>query len=61
MKTINVVVDFVTGGSVVAPIGVLAAFLVAYFGRGLAPGMLAAAFFGTLLLTFLGSTLERAR
>jgi hypothetical protein len=53
--------DFVTGGSIVAPIGVVLAFLVVHFGSGLAPAALAAVFFGTLLIAFLASVLERAR
>jgi hypothetical protein len=61
VKALAAIFDFVTGGSVAAPLGTLAAVLVAHFGRGLAPAALATAFFGTLLLTFLASTLERAR
>ena len=61
MKILNEIYDFVAGGSVVAPIGLAVALLIAHFGAGLAPAVLASTFFGCLLLTFFASTLERAR
>jgi hypothetical protein len=61
VKVLDEIYDFVAGRSVVAPIGVGLAFLVAHFGARFAPATQAAAFFGILLLTFFASTLERAR
>ncbi|MEO6835355.1 MAG: hypothetical protein ABI231_05540 [Candidatus Tumulicola sp.] len=61
MKILGEIYDFVAGGSIAAPVGAALALLVAHFGSGLAPAVLAAAFFGILLLTFFASTLERAR
>ncbi len=53
MKTLVRIYDFVTGGSIVAPIGLAIAIGVARFG--------AAPFFGVLLATFVASTFERVR
>ena len=61
MKALGEIYGFVTGGSIVAPVGVVAAVLVAHFGSGLPAGVHAAVFFGTVLATFLASTLEDAR
>ena len=61
MKRLLAVYEFVTGGSVAAPVGVAAAFAVAYVGAGLPTAARAAAFVGTALLAFLASTLETAR
>jgi hypothetical protein len=62
MKALRRVYEFVTGGSVVTPIGLIAAMLVTYFcvthdaGRGAG-----VAFLVVLALTFLGSAFEIAR
>lgn len=61
MKRLAALYDFVTGGSVAAPIGVAAAFCVAVATAGWPPGTRAAAFFATVLLGFVASTFEPAR
>lgn len=61
MKRLLGIYEFVTGGSIAGPIGVAAAFAVAYVGAELPPAVRAAAFAGTALLAFLASTLETAR
>jgi len=61
VKLFDGVYDFVAGRSIVAPIGLTLALLAGHFGSGVAPVMRATVFFGILLLTFLASTLERAR
>lgn len=61
MKRIVALYDFVTGGSVAAPIGVAAAFCVAFATAGLPPGARAAAFFATALAGFIASVFEPAR
>lgn len=61
MKWAASLYEFVTGGSVAAPIGVAAAFFVAFAAESLPPGARATAFFATVLLGFVASTFERAR
>ena len=61
MKLFDGLYDFVAGRSIVTPVGLAVALLAAHFGSGLAPVSRASVFFGILLLTFLASTLERAR
>jgi hypothetical protein len=61
MKRLRAAYEFVTGGSIAAPIGVAAAFAVAYLTGGLPPAARAAAFAATALLAFFASTLESAR
>ncbi|HEU5481072.1 MAG TPA: hypothetical protein VFU90_14595 [Candidatus Tumulicola sp.] len=61
MKALGEIYAFVTGGSIVAPVGVIAAALVARFGSGLPAGVHAAVFLGTVIVTFFASTLEDAR
>jgi len=61
MKRLVALYEFVTGGSVAAPIAVAAAFCVAAATAGLPPPARAAAFFATLLAGFIASTFEPAR
>jgi hypothetical protein len=62
VKALERIYEFVTGGSIAAPIGVAAALLLGHFGaRVLTPPLLAGAFFAVLVLTFAASTVERAR
>lgn len=61
MKRLLSVYEFVTGGSIAAPVGVAAAFAVAYFGAGLPIAVRAGAFTAIALLAFFASTLETAR
>lgn len=51
MKVLREVYDFVTGGSIAAPVGLIVAVLASRYG--------AAAFLGVVLLAFVASTLER--
>lgn len=61
MKRLVALYEFVTGGSIAAPIGVAAAFGVAFAAAGLAPEARAAAFFATVLAGFIASAFEPAR
>jgi hypothetical protein len=62
MRVFNEIYDFIAGRSIAAPVGVVVALSVAHFaGTALPPATRAAAFLGTLLLTFFASTLEPAR
>ncbi len=51
MKVVHEVYDFITGGSLVTPIGLIVAILCARFGP--------AVFLAVVLATFVASTLER--
>ena len=61
MSALAKIYDFITGGSIVAPVGVVVAILVARFAGGAGASAHAALFFGTLLLTFVAAAFERAR
>lgn len=61
MKRLAGLYDFVTGGSIAAPIGLAAAFCVAFATAGLPAATRAAAFFATVLAGFIASTFEPAR
>ena len=59
MKVLNEIYDFVTGGSMVTPAGVLVAIVATAYSGALAPGLRAGLLLGILLLTFAGSLLEK--
>lgn len=61
MKQLAALYDFITGGSVAAPIGVAAAFWVAFATANLPPAARAAAFCATVLAGFIASAFEPAR
>lgn len=59
MKTLYGIYEFVTGGSIAAPVGLALALGAALATRPLGAGVQAGALLGMLLLAFVASTLER--
>ncbi|HVS46359.1 MAG TPA: hypothetical protein VMS32_06800 [Verrucomicrobiae bacterium] len=59
MKALREVYDFVTGGSIVSPIGAICAIVVVLATSSLDPGLRAAIFLGIIALTLIASTFER--
>ena len=63
MNALRGIYEFVTGGSIVAPIGLAAAMVLTYacLTRGVSGPVAGAALIASLALVFVGSALERAR
>ncbi|HEY5257493.1 MAG TPA: hypothetical protein VIJ12_03865 [Candidatus Baltobacteraceae bacterium] len=59
MKALREVYEFITGGSIAAPIGLFCAIVAALLTAPLPPGARAALFLAILLLTFVAATFER--
>ena len=59
MKALREVYEFITGGSIAAPIGVFCAIVAALLASSAQPGARAALFLAILLLTFVAATFER--
>lgn len=59
MKALREIYEFITGGSIVTPIGAACAIVVVSLTTSLAPGLRAGIFLAILVLTLIASTFER--
>ena len=61
MNALREIYDFITGGSLVSPIGLALAIGVAVAGAGLPPSMRVAIFTIIIVTTFVAASFERVR